>query len=125
MVEGCNRQHIVVRALDMREVEELRVAISEYHSVLKQQEILWLAWLRGGDNDSSFFHKITVALRRENKNICLMARKSRMRGKFVRHSRIFFESRWSITSANESREIPTFERRLDTTEAPVLTRPVA
>jgi len=25
-----------------------------------------IAWLRGGDNDSSFFHKITVAQRREN-----------------------------------------------------------
>ena len=58
--------------LSVAEVEHLKVVISEYHSSITHQEILWrqksrLAWVRGSDSNSSFFHKLTPARRWESR----------------------------------------------------------
>jgi len=59
--------------LSVEELQVLRGYLTDYHTTLRLQEILWkqksrIQWLLGGDANSSFFHKAVTVRRRTNCN---------------------------------------------------------
>jgi len=96
---------------------DLQAAVNEYNHTIGLQEILWrqkprIAWLKGVNLNSNFFHIVTISHRRENRVLTITAEddgvaetKSEVKDIFVR----YFKARWYVNAPMVNGGSPHFK----------------